>query len=411
MAELTIPREVWKALNDKVCDLNDRNALLNKVVEGLEQVITREGNEITKLEVDLSHALARYDILHQRPASGIQFDVVQTAIRSAVQHHPAFADADNLAAVQEALGASPAAGSADDIAVDWNLFCDEEIGGADEEIGVAATAGGGGAGGGAPPAPPPPAPAATADGGGVGGGVPPPPPPPSKGPASRAVPLVTQPAKPKGPQSAPPVDGMQLLKETLAAREVAKQAGAPNAAELFDEKKREEVEQAEAAAAQANDLAKTKAMTNMSGYRQAQRQDAGKPQRALQAEKRNDGEMKDAVMNGLKGHGAARTGSVEDDFSDTEDERSECGEQPGHVNDLCEEPGQAGNEQSYATPAHAFNGTSIGFGSIPRIPAAPAARGLRTYSMVPAAPAATLGYCVCAVFPLHASCGGRQPRI
>jgi len=142
---VSISCEEYAALQAKVSELTDTNAVLNKYVDNLRQVVTRKGNEIAKLEDDVSYANARYDILYETPASGIKFDgvaAVQAAAPAAAAEKPLGAP-PAASSPKEPLGAPPAADSA--ATAGNGIF--KAIGGL---MGL------GGAGAAGPPAAPPP---------------------------------------------------------------------------------------------------------------------------------------------------------------------------------------------------------------------------------------------------------------
>ena len=88
---VSIPREAYTALQAKVSELTDTNALLDKHVEYLINVVTRDSNEILRLKLDLSYAKAQMDTLYETPASGIKFDgvaAVQAAAPAAAEKKP-----------------------------------------------------------------------------------------------------------------------------------------------------------------------------------------------------------------------------------------------------------------------------------------------------------------------------------
>ena len=129
----------------KVSQVTETNALLSKHVENLGQVVTRKCSEIATLELDLSFAKARYDILYETPASGIKYDgvaAVQAAAPAAAAEKPL--DAPPAASSpKEPSGAPPAATAGNGILKAIGGF----IG-----LGAAGAAG-------VPPAAPPPPPA------------------------------------------------------------------------------------------------------------------------------------------------------------------------------------------------------------------------------------------------------------
>ena len=90
---VSIPREAYTALQDKI-------AFLDKYVENLMHVVTRDADEILRLKLDLSYAKAQMDTLYETPASAIKFDGV-AAVQAAA---PA-------AAAEKPLDAPPAASS------------------------------------------------------------------------------------------------------------------------------------------------------------------------------------------------------------------------------------------------------------------------------------------------------------
>jgi len=74
---VTIPREAYTALEDKI-------AFLDKYVENLMHVVTRDADEILTLKLDLSYAKAQMDTLYQSPASGIQNAGVGAVLAAAI---------------------------------------------------------------------------------------------------------------------------------------------------------------------------------------------------------------------------------------------------------------------------------------------------------------------------------------
>ena len=135
---VSISCEEYAALQDKI-------ALLNKHVENLVHVVTRDGNEILALKLDLSFAKAQMDTLYQSPASGIKIDgvaAVQAAAPAAAAEKPLGAP-PAASSPKEPLGAPPAADSA--ATAGNGIF--KAIGGL---MGL------GGAGAAGPPAAPPP---------------------------------------------------------------------------------------------------------------------------------------------------------------------------------------------------------------------------------------------------------------
>ena len=291
---VSIPREEYTALQDKVSELTDANALLDKHVENLRCVVTRDANEILALKLDLSFAKAQMDTLYVTPASGIKFDGV-AAVQAAA---PA-------AAAEKPLGAPPAASSP------------KEPLGAPPAADSAATAGNGifkairglmglgGAGAAGPPAAPPPpgclknyksTTKTVIDAGAAAGG-------PAKDKLQR----------PKEPNTtATP----SFMAEMAAKQALRAQNGAANNAVDCREKQLEAVKQADDAAAITAAAARKTRVDSMVGLEAARKSaKAGTPKQQAEAEAQEQAQNK-TVRRGLAKFASAREGPVEaDDFS------------------------------------------------------------------------------------------------
>jgi len=290
---VSISCEEYAALQAKVSELTDTNAVLNKYVDNLRQVVTRKGNEIAKLEDDVSYANARYDILYETPASGIKFDgvaAVQAAAPAAAAEKPL--DAPPAASSpKEPLGAPPAADSA--ATAGNGIF--KAIGGL---MGL------GGAGAAGPPAAPPPpgclknykpTTKTVIDAGAAAGG-------PAKDKLQR----------PKEPKTTATPSFMAEMATKQALRA---QNGAANNAVDCREKQLEAVKQADDAAAITAAASRTTKLDSMVGLEAARNKDKRTPKQQAEAQAQEQAQNQ-TVRRGLKKFARAREGPVDsDDFS------------------------------------------------------------------------------------------------
>ena len=310
---VSISCEEYAALQAKVSELTDTNAVLNKYVDNLRQVVTRKGNEIAKLEDDVSCANARYDILYETPASGIKFDgvaAVQAAAPAAAAKKPLGAP-PAASSPKEPLGAPPAATAGNGIL--------KAIGGL---MGL------GGAGAAGPPAAPP------LPVGGIANYKPKP-----KGidaDAAAGGPAKDEPKKQPNVKTECKNAEPSMVRELAAIQAKRAKSGAANNAVNCREKQLEAVKQADDAAAITAAAARKTRVDSMVGLGAARNKDKRTPKQQAEAQAQEQAQNQ-TVRRGLKKFAAAREGPVDSgEWSDDEGapEAAAPAAAPEHHSDL-----------------------------------------------------------------------------
>ena len=308
---VSISFEAYTALQAKVSELTDANALLVKHVEYLINMVTRDANEILRLKLDLSYAKA-----YETPASAIKFDgvaAVQAAAPAAAAEKPLGAP-PAASSPKEPLGAPPAADSA-----------------ATAGNGIFKTIGGlmglGGAGAAGPPAAPPPPgclknykPKTVIDAGAA------------DGVAAKDEPKKQPNVKTECKNAEP-----SMVDELAAIQAKRLKNGAAMKAVNCREEKLEAVKKAENAAAITADESRTTKIDSMQGLSAAKRSaKAGtlKQQAQAKAQEQAAKKMKAALKKFAAARDDSDTGGHDSDTGEWSDSGDEGAAAPEHHSDL-----------------------------------------------------------------------------